>query len=185
MAEISDEPVKKHYTLGCCGIDCGLCPRFYTDGNSKCPGCCGSDFTKKHPSCSSANCCFRKNKLEVCGLCNSFPCNKYEDKEKILRDSFVTHKKIFKNQYFIKEHGLNKYISEQKTRIKLLTILLEKYNDNRNKSYYCIAAALLKIGSITKIQKHIQKNKEISIETLKTKMNEYAKEENIELKLEK
>jgi hypothetical protein len=26
-----------HPTIGCCGIDCGLCPRYYTDGPSRCP----------------------------------------------------------------------------------------------------------------------------------------------------
>jgi hypothetical protein len=24
------EKLKKYGTIGCCGIDCGLCPRFYT-----------------------------------------------------------------------------------------------------------------------------------------------------------
>lgn len=38
---------KKIYTLGCCGLDCGLCPRFYTEGSSRCPGCCGENFEKK------------------------------------------------------------------------------------------------------------------------------------------
>jgi len=185
VAKIPDELVKKNYILGCCGIDCGLCPRFHTDGDSKCPGCFGHNFSKKHPSCSFANCCFKENKLEVCGLCNNFPCNKYENKEKVLKDSFVTHKKILQNHYFIKENGLNEYIKKQKIRIKLLNILLEKYNDNRSKNYYCIAMALLKIKSINKIIKFINENKEIGIEMVKNKINEYAKEENIELKLEK
>ena len=183
MDKISDELVKKHYVLGCCGIDCGLCPRFYTAGNSKCPGCFGPDFSKKHPSCSLANCCFVKNELEVCGLCNNFPCSKYENKEKILKDSFITHKKIFHNQYFIKENGINEYVKEQKIRIKLLNILLKNYNDNRSKNYYCIATALLKIDSINKILKYVKENKKLSIEVIKTKINEYAKEENIEIKL--
>jgi hypothetical protein len=182
---IFDESIKKHYVLGCCGIDCGLCPRFYTEGDSKCPGCFGPDFSKKHPSCSLANCCFKKNKLEVCGLCSNFPCEKYENKEKILKDSFVTHKRIFLNHYFIKEHGLNEYIKEQKTRIKLLNILLDKYNDKRSKNYYCLATALLKIENINEIFNYLKENKEVSIEMLKNKINEYSKNENIELRLKK
>jgi len=185
IKKISDEPVKKHYVLGCCGIDCGLCPRFYTDGDSKCPGCFGLDFAKYHPSCALGNCCFKKNKLEVCGLCNNFPCNRYENKEKVLKDSFVTHKKIFQNHYFIKKNGLNEYIKEQKIRIKLLNILLEKYNDKRSKNYYCLATTLLKIENINGVLKYIKENKKLSIEELKNKINEYAKEENVELKLKK
>jgi hypothetical protein len=180
-----DELAKKHYVLGCCGIDCGLCPRFYTEGKSKCPGCLGPDFANCHPSCSLANCCFKKNNLEACGLCGNFPCNRYENQDKVLKDSFVTHKKIFQNQYFIKEHGLNEFIKQQKIRIKLLNILLEKYNDKRSKNYYCIATALLNIDNINKILNIIKQNKEINIEMLKNKINEYAKEENIEFKLNK
>ena len=181
--QIQEQIMKKHYILGCCGIDCGLCPRFYTDGDSKCPGCYGPDFENKHPPCGIASCCFKKNKLEVCSLCNDYPCKKYENTEKTLKDSFVTHKKIFQNHDFIKEHGLNLFIKEKKLRIKLLNILLEKYNDNRSKNYYCIAVALLKIESINKILKYMKENKELNIELVKNKINKYAEDENIELKL--
>ena len=94
--QIQEQIMKKHYILGCCGIDCGLCPRFYTDGDSKCPGCYGPDFENKHPPCGIANCCFKKNRLEVCSLCNDYPRKKYENTEKTLKDSFVHIKKYFK-----------------------------------------------------------------------------------------
>jgi len=38
-----EEKLKIYNTIGCCGIDCGLCPRFYTKGDSVCPGCGGTD----------------------------------------------------------------------------------------------------------------------------------------------
>jgi len=44
------EKLKKFETIGCCGIDCGLCPRFHTTGTSACPGCGGLEFKEKHPS---------------------------------------------------------------------------------------------------------------------------------------
>jgi len=182
--EITEIMNKKHPSLGCCGIDCGLCPRFYTEGNSKCPGCFGMDFEIKHPPCSHANCCFKKHKKETCGLCNNFPCVKYDDKVKIEKDTFVTHKKIFQNLHFIKTNGLDEYIKKQKIRIRLLNILLEKYNDNRSKNYYCLATTLLDIDNIKRIIKFIKNNnKNICIETIKKIINGYAKEENIELKL--
>jgi len=41
--------LKKNETIGCCGIDCGLCPRFHTKGDSVCPGCGGENFKKNIP----------------------------------------------------------------------------------------------------------------------------------------
>ena len=183
--EYHNQIIKTHYTLGCCGIDCGLCPRFYTKGDSKCPGCFGPDFADKHPPCAIANCCFKKNNLEACGLCNNYPCNRYENTEKTLKDSFVTHKKMLQNHDFIKEHGLDVFIKEQKLRIKLLNILLDKFNDNRSKNYYCLASALLKIEDVNEILKYITENKEIDIAKIKNIINEYANKENIELKIKK
>ena len=95
-------------------IDCGLCPRFYTEGDSRCPGCGGPNFSEKHPSCSILNCCYKMKELEVCSLCNEFSCEKYADIVKIEQDSFVTHKKMFPNLEFIKNNGINTFINEQK-----------------------------------------------------------------------
>ena len=142
-----EKQIKKYYTLGCCGIDCGLCPRFYTEGESRCPGCFGKNFLEKHPPCGVASCCVNKNNLEVCGQCKEFPCKKYEGKN-VLKDSFVTHKKMMENQRFIQINGIEKYIKEQNIRIKLLEKILSDYNDGRSKSYFCIAAALLDINSL-------------------------------------
>ena len=60
-------PIKKYPTIGVCGLDCGLCPRYYTIGPSRCPGCAGPDFFNKHPSCSFITCCVKKigNKASV------------------------------------------------------------------------------------------------------------------------
>ena len=183
QAEKPNQLVKKYYTLGCCGIDCGLCPRFYTKGDSRCPGCNGPNFSDVHPSCSTLNCCFKKNKLEVCSLCNNFPCEKYADNKKIEKDSFVTHKRKFQNFEYIKNNGIDKFIKEQKVRIKLVNLLLENYDDNRSKGYYCLACTLLSIESIEKILKYIKSNKDQNVNALKEKINEYAKEENVVLKL--
>ena len=72
---------KTYPTIGCCGLDCGLCPRFYTVGHSRCPGCAGPDFFNKHPSCSFITCCVKKKNLEVCAECSEFPCPKFKSDE--------------------------------------------------------------------------------------------------------
>ncbi len=130
-------------TIGCCGIDCGLCPRFYTSGKSRCPGCGGEEFDSKHPPCSYITCCVKKHGLEVCSQCDEFPCPKFKDKPKIERDSFVTHKRIFNNHQTIKALGLRNYLIEQNERVTLLQDMLTGFDDGRSKSFYCLAAALL------------------------------------------
>ena len=183
---------KKYYTLGCCGIDCALCPRYYTEGKSKCPGCFGENFAEKHPPCSFVTCCVKNHDLEVCGECNDFPCEKYRN-EKILKDSFVTHKKMMKNQESVQRNGIEKYIKEQNIRITILEKILSDYNDGKNKSYYCIATALLTIESLnqslveTKNRMQTEKIPDNDYKSktriLKSILEEYADKEHVELKL--
>jgi len=47
------------------------------------------------------------------------------------------------NLIFIKEHGIEKFIAQQKVRIKLLETMLKKFNDGRSRSYYCKVSALI------------------------------------------
>src|SRR5512136_3302859 len=92
---MKEHPVKTFPTIGCCGIDCGLCPRYYTTGSSRCPGCAGPDFFEKHPSCGHITCCVKTRKLEVCSQCDEFPCSRFESWAD--GDSFVTHQKTLFN----------------------------------------------------------------------------------------
>ena len=148
---MSEHPVKKYPTLGCCGLDCGLCPRYYTEGRSRCPGCCGPGFFDKHPSCGHITCCVKKKNLEVCAECNDFPCQKFDSWfGNEAYDSFVTHKKTEPNLDFIRKHGVEKFIEQQKERIKFLKDMLEGFNEGRSQSFYCIAAALLSVDDVGK-----------------------------------
>jgi len=148
---MSEHPVKKYPTLGCCGLDCGLCPRYYTEGSSRCPGCCGPNFFNKHHSCGHITCCVKKNNLEVCAECSDFPCQKFDSWfGNEAYDSFVTHKKTEPNLYFIKKHGVEKFIEQQKERIKFLKDMLKGFNEGRSRSFYCIAAALLSVNDVKK-----------------------------------
>jgi hypothetical protein len=185
---------KKISTLGCCGLDCGLCPRFYTEGSSKCPGCYGVDFENKHPACSFITCCVKKKGLEVCGECDDFPCPKF-DKETGETDSFVTHRRVIRNQNFIKESGIAVFIEQQNSRMSILQTMLEFYDDGSCKSFYCLATTLLSLknlnGSLLKADKVI-KERSVDKEDLKGRakilreiLNQCAGEENEELKLRK
>ena len=135
-----------------CGLNCGLCPRYYTDGQSRCPGCAGEGFTEAHCSCSVLSCCQRKG-LEYCFLCAEFPCKKYDGAD--LTDSFITHKNQFTDMTKAKHIGLTAYEAEQAAKIKALVELLTNYNDGRKKSFFCLAVNLLELADIDAVMTQI------------------------------
>ncbi len=126
---MKEHPVKTFPTIGCCGIDCGLCPRYHTAGSSRCPGCAGPDFFEKHPSCGYVTCCVKKKELEVCAQCDEFPCSKFESWLDNVEgyDSFATHQKHSSKLEFIRTHGLERFLEQQTKRIGLLQTMLDEF----------------------------------------------------------
>ncbi|NOU16645.1 MAG: DUF3795 domain-containing protein [Bacteroidales bacterium] len=183
------ETLKKHFTIGCCGIDCGLCPRFHTKGDSICPGCGGLNFKEKHPSCGFLTCCVAKKGLEVCSECNEYPCKRF-DSEKGGYDSFVTHSKVFTNLDFIKHHGIDSFIDHQMRRITILNELISSFDDGRSKNFFCLSCALLPLDKLNEVFEYIEtldKSMELKEKNrrMKDKTQEIAASLNIELKLNK
>jgi hypothetical protein len=137
-------PTKQYPTIGVCGLDCGLCPRFYTVGLSRCPGCAGSGFYDKHPTCSFITCCVKNKSFEVCSDCSDFPCAKFKSAEEYKQvkesSSYPPYKKVLPNLYFIKEHGIKKFMEQQNKRIKLLETMIGRFDDGRSRSFFCKAA---------------------------------------------
>jgi hypothetical protein len=163
-------------TIGACGIDCGLCPRHYTDGASRCPGCGGEGFGQKHPPCGFLTCCVKKG-LAVCAECGEFPCKRF-DREDGRRDSFVLHRRVMPNQYLIREIGLDAFLAKQAERMAFLGAALSRHGDGRSKGFYCMAAALLSAEGLIKALDRADNG-----EKLRTALNECAAAEGQELKL--
>lgn len=181
--------LKKENTIGCCGIDCGLCPRFHTNGKSACPGCCGKDFKDKHPSCGVVTCCVTKRGLETCADCKDFPCDRLTT-ESAGYDSFVTHRKMFPNLEYIKTNGTTLFVNQQHIRIEILTDFLNQYDDGRSKSFYCLTCALLPIDKLKDCRRYIDSIEGLvdikeKCRTLKEKILQIANELQIEIKLNK
>ena len=184
---------KQYPTIGICGLDCGLCPRYYTEGTSRCPGCCGADFFNKHPGCPFITCGVKKKNIEVCSLCNEFPCSKFDGWD--ASDSFISHKISNSNLNLIKQHEIENFFEQQTKRIKLLETMIKNFNDGRQKSFYCLATALLSISDLeTSLNKarHTIRTEGINFDDVKVKakilkgfLNDYANREGIELKLRK
>jgi len=182
-------------TISCCGLDCGLCPRYYTVGSSRCPGCAGPDFFNKHPSCSFITCCVKKKNFEVCAECSEFPCIKFKSEEEYRRleesSSYPSYKKVIPNLNFIKEHGIKKFIEQQKKKIKLLETMIKNFDDGRSRSFFCKKVVLLDLTSLEsaldeaaqkiKIDNIKQDNVKIKAKILKAILNEIALKEVVEL----
>ncbi len=185
--------IKKHPTVACCGLDCGLCPTYNATGKSKCPGCCGKNFFEKHPSCSIITCCVKKKNFETCAECTEFPCLKINKWDQ--GDSFISHKMTLINLRSIKESGINAFFAQQKIRTTILQELLNQYNEGRSKSYYCIATALLSINGLKRALENAKqkiKGENLNVNDVKARssiiknhLNEAAKKEGVELKLRK
>jgi len=182
------DKLKKYETIGACGIDCGLCPRFYTKGNSICPGCGGLNFKEKHPPCGTLTCCLRRG-FETCGECADFPCSRYKSESENL-DSFVTHKRMISNLEYIKKNGIEQFIAKQKVRIDILTDFLTNYDGGKARTFFCQTCALLPIDKLREIQskaKNTIANTELKakINLIRVKITEIAGLINIDLKLNK
>ena len=95
------------------------------------------------------------------------------------------------NLNFIKEHGIEKFIEQQKKRIKFLEAMIENFNDGRSRSFFCKAATLLDLialkSSLDKATKKIKTDKikqndvKNKAKTLKAILNEIARKEEVEL----
>jgi hypothetical protein len=149
---VKSDSQRKHPTIGVCGLDCGLCPRYYTQGTSRCPGCGGPDFFSKHPSCSFITCCVRKKNLEVCAECSDFPCSKFKTDAEYQQlkesSSYPSCKVVMLNLGFIEKHGIGKFMDQQKKRIKLLERMIGDFDDGRSRSFFCRAACLHELTSL-------------------------------------
>lgn len=142
--------MKEHYRAypeyAACGLNCGLCPRYHTQGISRCPGCGGPGFYHKHPSCAIINCGQRHGGVEYCVLCGEFPCRRYMDEHP--EDSFITYRNVTRDFETVKTGGIKAYQAGLDEKIGLLQWLLEYCNDGRRKNFYCLAVNLLELEDV-------------------------------------
>ena len=144
--------IRTYPQFSACGLNCGLCPRYYTSGASRCSGCAGEGFSKVHPACGMLSCCQRKG-FEYCFLCDEYPCGKFDGAD--LLDSFITHKNQLLDMEKAKLAGMDEYKTELDSKIAILEKLLQKYDDGRRKSYYCLAVNLLDLHDLQTVMEQI------------------------------
>ncbi len=144
-------PAKKYPMIGACGLNCGLCPRYYTDGPSRCPGCCGPGFWQKHPPCRFITCCVKEKGLETCAQCGDWP-----ECKKVARtlgwakqhDSVLSYKPLESNFAAIQRNGIEEFTRLEEEKMALLRHLIDNYNDGRSKGFYCTSCQLVPLEKL-------------------------------------
>jgi hypothetical protein len=144
-------PLKRYPMVGACGLDCGLCPRYHTSGQSRCPGCCGPGFGQKHPSCGFITCCVKQRGLETCAQCAD-----WDDCERLARvleaaksqDSFISYRPLPANLAFIREDGIAEFVGREKVKMEFLDKLISNYDEGRSKGFYCTSCQLLPLDKL-------------------------------------
>ncbi len=128
---------RKNPRFALCGLNCCLCPRYRADGASRCPGCGGPGFSDAHPTCAVATCNQKRDGVEFCFQCGSYPCRKYD--EQGAYDSFISYRRVRRNldRAAVAPEA---YEAELSRRGEALDELLRDYNDGRSKNLYCIVA---------------------------------------------
>lgn len=141
----------KYPEVGICGLSCRLCPRYQTDGESKCGGC--KSESRMAAGCPFITCAIKKKSVEFCWDCEEHvTCEKWRKRRESGKhqDSFKCYQRLDDDIAFIGEHGIEEFEKAQKTRENLLLEMLREYNEGRSKSYYCIAATILEIEELKK-----------------------------------
>jgi len=144
-------PLKKYPTVGACGLNCGLCPRYYTEGTSRCPGCCGQNFWQKMPGCGFITCCVKQRNLETCAQCVD-----WADCERVAKlldsakhkDSFLSHRPLAANYAFIRKNGIEEFVRLEIEKQEFLRHLIDNYDEGRSKSFYCTSCQLIPLDRL-------------------------------------
>lgn len=160
------ESSRKYPEFSACGLNCGLCPRYHTDGVSRCPGCGGEGFAQKRPPCGILSCNTRHG-VEFCYLCEEFPCPRLHPDDPV--DSFITHRHMRKDGELANAIGIEAYMAQQKEKLAILQKLLAGYNDGRKKSLYCLAVNLLELSDLRDVMEQLENEAALSGATRKEK----------------
>jgi hypothetical protein len=135
--------------IGICGLSCRLCPRYHTKGTSRCDGCKGR--FRMGAGCPFITCAVKKKGIEFCWQCKeNEACERWAKRREWGRyhDSFTCYQTLEDNIAFIQRNGITKFRASQRIREKLLREMISSFNEGRSKTYYCIAAAVLKIEEL-------------------------------------
>lgn len=96
--------------------------------------------------CPFITCAVKRRGIEFCWDCeNGDSCERWAKHRAAGRehDSFTCYAALEANISKVARDGLESFIAEQRLRESLLREMLERFDEGRSKSYYCIAATVL------------------------------------------
>lgn len=138
-----------HPTIGICGLSCVLCPRYQTDAASRCNGC--KTEWRMSAGCPFITCAIKKKGVEFCWDCDeNITCDKWRKHREHgkTKDSFKCYQALERDIELALEQGVHALVQSLKVRELLLRQMLEQFNEERSKSYYCIAATIMDISDL-------------------------------------
>ncbi len=127
---------RKDGLFSLCGLNCGLCPMQI---RGACSGCFNGSTCYR--TCPIAPCSVRHGNVQYCFQCPEYPCGRYDGID--AHDSLISHRNQKKDLLKAKEHGIEAYLEEQRTKKELLTRMLAAYDDGRHDVFFCLAANML------------------------------------------
>jgi len=140
---------KKYTKIGTCGLSCRLCPASHTEAVSCCGGC--RSESRIAVGCRFITCAVKNKGVDFCWECEeSRTCEKRKKLRAFSKehDSFKCYQTLGDDLNFIEKYGIEKFEEQQRIREHLLTEMLREFNEGRSKSYYCIAASVMKIEEL-------------------------------------
>ena len=135
--------------IGVCGLSCMLCPRYQSEGKSRCFGC--KTESRMGAGCPFITCAVKRKGIEFCWDCEDGAiCEKWKKHRESgqKHDSFKCYQKLEEDISFVRKNGIEAFEKVQKQRKELLKEMLQEFNEGRSKSYYCIAATVLEIDEL-------------------------------------
>jgi len=125
-------------------LSCRFCPRYHTDGFSRCYGC--KTESRMGAGCPFITCAVKKKGIEFCWDCEEGEsCQKWLKHRELgkLYDSFICYQGLEENIRTASESGVESFVKSQIAKEKFLERMLDEFNEGRSKSYYCIAATVM------------------------------------------
>lgn len=182
---------KKYSKIGTCGLSCRLCPASHTEAVSWCGGCRSESRTAV--GCRFITCAVKHKGVDFCWDCReSKTCEKWKKlrESSIEHDSFKCYQPLENDLNFIEKYGIEKFDEQQRIREQLLTEMLREFNEGRSKSYYCIAATVMKIEELQNALNQARKDstgldKKAKSKLLHSMFDTIARENSYYLKLRK
>ena len=131
-----------------CGLNCGLCPMQI---RGECSGCFNGSTC--YQTCPIAPCSVRHGNVDYCYQCSEYPCKRYDGIDE--HDSLISHRNQKKDLAKAKDNGIEAYLAEQREKKKILTYLLDSYDDGSKDVFFCVAVNMIGVNDLLDVLLHL------------------------------